>query len=316
MSELFPQIRQIESPVTRRMLRPLDPGCEVVQFVSLPTEEDLRRLAELMERHPNVPLRAYGGYDGSIANLDFLRFFPRLTRFRADALRYKDFNIDGLRHLPDGLVELSLGQTRKRISLAPLARFRSLEKLNIEGPVKDIEVISSLTSLNDLTLRSVTLPDLSILLPLRQLRSLDIKLGGTHDLGLLPELPPLSYLELWMIRGLRDIAPVGELASLQYLFLQDLAQVDRLPDMTRLTSLRRVDIEGLKRLTDLSPLRHAPALEELSLFKASHLSIEDLECLVGHPTLKALSLALGSKRKMDAAKLLLPLPRTGKFVFQ
>ena len=298
------------------MLRPLDPGCVVVQFDSLPSEKDLRRVADLMERHPDVPLRVYGGYDGSITNLDFLRFFPHLTRFHADALRYRDFDsIDGLRHLPDGLVELSLGRTKKRFSLAPLARFRSLRTLYLEGDPKDIEVISSLTVLNDLTLRSITLPDLSILLPLRQLRSLDIKLGGTRDLGILPELAPLAYLELWMIRGLDDITSIGELASLQYLFLQDLSQVDRLPDMSRMTALRRVAIEGLKRLTDLSPLREAPALEELSLFKSPHLSVDDLGCLVGHPTLKALSVGLGSKRKTDAVAKLLPLPRPGKFVF-
>jgi Leucine-rich repeat (LRR) protein len=303
--------------MTREMVRPLDPPCEVVQFNSLPSDKDLLRLAELMERHPDVALRAYGGYDGTIDNLEFLRFFPQLRRFHADALRYREFNdIDGLRYLPENLVELTLGRTRRRFSLAPLSRFRSLRRLYLEGNPKDVDVISTLTMLEDLTLRSLTLPDLSILLPLRRLRSLDIKLGGTRDLGLLPELAPLAYLELWMIRGLEDISPVAELASLQYLFLQDLARIDRLPDLSRMTSLRRIDINGLKRLTDLSPLLSAPALEELYLVKSAHLRPEHLECLVGHPTLRAAAIALGSKRKDAAADKLLPLPRPGTFAFR
>jgi hypothetical protein len=46
-----------------------------------------------------------------------------------------------------------------------------------------------------LTLRSITLPDLSLLLPLSQLRALDIKLGGTRDLTLLPQIGALSVVK-------------------------------------------------------------------------------------------------------------------------
>lgn len=299
------------------MLAPLDPRCEVVQFGSLPNWRDLGRLTKLMEGHPNVPLRAYGGYDGTIDDLEFLQHFPRLTRFHADALRYRDFkSIDGLRFLPDNVEELHLGQVKPRLSLEPLARFTSLSSLYIEGAWKDIEVISTLQMLEDITLRSVTLPDLSILTPLRRLRSLDLKLGGIRDLSLLPELGPLAYLELWMIRGLDDISAVSELKSLQYLFLQDLAKVQSLPDMSRMTSLRRLHLQNLKALTDLRPLLTAPALEELVVYESRHLRPEHFECLTDHPTLTHATFALGSKRKNDAVCELLPLQRPGRFDFR
>ena len=118
-----------------------------------------------------------------------------------------------------------------------------------------------------------------------------------------------------MIRGLQDISPVGEVSSLQYLFLQNLPRVDRLPDMSRMSCLRRIDIESLKSLTDLSPLLTAPSLEELFLVNAGHLRPEQLECLVDHPTLRAVAVGLGSKRKNDAVEKMLPLPRPGKFEF-
>ena len=62
-----------------------------------------------------------------------------------------------------------------------------------------------MTSLEELTLGSITLPDLVLLLPLENLLALDIKLGGTSDLALLPRVGQLRYVELWMIKGLSDI---------------------------------------------------------------------------------------------------------------
>ena len=52
-----------------------------------------------------------------------------------------------------------------------------------------------------------------MLLPLTRLLSLDIKLGGTTNLGLLPRIGRLRYLELWLIRGLADIGPVGDMPT-------------------------------------------------------------------------------------------------------
>ncbi len=310
-------VRQVSSPLTRKMLAPLDERCEVVQFSSLPNWRDLARLGELMESHPDVALRAYGGYDGSIQNLEFLRHFPHLRRFYADQLRYDDFqSIEGLRFLPDDLGELGLGKVTRSLSLQPLARFESLRTLYLEGSRKDLDVISRLQMLEDLTLRSIRLSDLSVLTPLRRLRSLDLKLGGTRDLSPLPDLAPLAYLELWMIRGLDDISPVGKLDSLQYLLLQDLARVDRLPDLSAMTSLRRLDLQNLKSLTDLTPLLAAPALEALMVVDFRHLKPEHFECLTDHPTLRYAAVGLGSKRRNEAVRRFIDLPRPGRFVFR
>jgi hypothetical protein len=314
---LDPRIRELRSPLRRAMLAPLDPQCEVVQFQGLPGALDLARIAEFMEAYPNVALRAYAGYDGSIRDLEFLQHFPRLTRFHADALRYQDFaSIDGLRFLPETLAELHLGRFKRRFSLRPLARFESLRRLHLEGAWRDVDVLGGLQALEDVTLRSLTLPDLAILRPLRRLRSLAIKLGGTRDLALLPELAPLAYLELWAIRGLEDIAPLGELHSLQFLFLQDLPRIDRLPDMARMTSLRRVELLNLRGLTDLSPLRAAPALEDLLVFESRHLGPEHFACLADHATLAHAAFGLGSTKKNDAVRRILDLPRPGEFVFR
>ena len=91
------------------------------------------------------------------------------------------------------LESFGFGQTKSRnISLDFLRRFTRLKDLGLQSHTKNIEAVSSLSHLEQLTLRSITLPDLKLLLPLRQLWSLDIKLGGTKDLRLLPQIGGLK----------------------------------------------------------------------------------------------------------------------------
>jgi hypothetical protein len=300
--------RQVRSPLTQEMLRPSLTGRGVVQFDRRLNDDDFRRLGEWFQPYPEMTLRAYGSYDHSIADLEFLRFFPTLRRFGADALWDSLTSLDGLRHLSPDLEELGIGATRTKLDLAILARFPALTWLFLEGQTKHLEVISGLGKLDDLTLRSITMPDLSLLVPLRRLRSLDLKLGGTRDLGVLPRVGELRYLELWMIRGLTDVSAVGQIPSLRVLFLQALRQVDSLPDFRRATELRRVRLETMKGLRDLSPLATAPALEGVELIDMRHLQPGDLAPLVGLPRLKAVTPGLGSRRKNEAAAALLGLP--------
>jgi hypothetical protein len=300
--------RQVSSPLTDEMLRPALTGRGVVQFDRRLTDDDFRKLGEWFASYPEMDLRAYGSYDHSITDLEFLRFFPTLRKFAADAMWDSLSSLDGLRHLPPDLEELGIGATKAKLDLSVLSRFPGLRWLFLEGQTKHLEVISGLTQVDDLTLRSITMPDLSLLLPMKRLRSLDLKLGGTRDLRLLPRVGELWYLELWMIRGLTDVKAVGEISSLRSLFLQALRQVEALPDFTAATSLRRVRLETMKGVRDLRPLATAPALEAVELIDMRHLQPEDLAPLVGLQKLTAVTPGLGSRRKNDAATALLGLP--------
>jgi hypothetical protein len=260
-----------------------------------------------MQAYPNVSLRVYG--HETTENLDFLKFFPFIKNFQVDVWTIK--NLDGLSYLPSTLEYLGVGETKsKSHSLKVLSRFQHLKELFLEGHTKDFEGIGRLTSLEQLTLRSITLTDLSSLKPLKALWWLGVKLGGTRDLSLLPEIGKLKYLELWMIRGLSDIQVISQLESLQYLFLQTLKHVRALPSFRQLGHLRRVHLEAMSGLTDLSALREALALEELLVVDASHMKPSDFACLSGHLTLKRASIGLGSDRKNRAVREFLPLPPT------
>jgi hypothetical protein len=286
------------------MLAPLPPDCDRLQIVGPLSDREYRRVAKRMAKHPHVALRTYGH---DIRDVDFLRHFPTLRRFEvahAGALE----NVDGLAHLPADAWEIGVAHTQRALSLAPLARFAGLRRLYVEGRHRDVEVVSGLRELRSVTLRSVSLPDLSLVAGLPNLRALDLKLGGLRDLGLLSEMRGLVYLELWMVRGVSDLTPVGSLASLEHLHLEALRQVSALPSLAGCRSLRRVSIETVKGLRDLTPLRTAPALEEVLLVSMQHLSVEDVAVLRGHPTLRALGIGLGSARKNAAAHAAVGLP--------
>jgi hypothetical protein len=313
-----PYMRQLHAPITVEQLSPLDERCRIVQFRFAPdrpvTDSDLQLAAAFLRQYPEVPFRVYGR-DVAIRDLEFLSYFTFVKSFQADLWDLD--NLDGLRLLPSDLQRLAVGSTKsRRHSLRFLEHFPALKRLFLDGHSKDFEAVSQLGQLESLTLKSITLPDLSALTRLTRLKSLDIKLGGTKDLSLLPKIGKLRYLELWMVRGLTDLSAVGELDHLQYLFLQALKQVSALPSFRKLRSLRRVRLETMKGLYDLSGIREAPALEELIAVDMRHLTSEAFRPLAGHSTLRAALIGLGSAKKNKAAYALLNLPKVeGKFQF-
>ena len=299
-----PGVRAIGSPLTAAMLRPLEPDCWLVHFAQALADDDYRKLSKLLEGRSTVKLRAYG----DIRNLEFLKYFPQIKRFQVDEAPELE-DLVGLRFLSPDLETLGIGARMSRpLSLRPLERFAALRTLYLEGPVKDIDVIAGLVRLEDLTLRSIAIPSLELLTPMHDLLSLDIKLGGTKNLSHLPSIGKLRYLELWLVRGLAELSPISSVATLQSLKLQALRNVDRLPRMDALAKLRRVYLETMKGIHDPCPLAEAPALEELFFIDMSHMKPDDFKCLVGHPSLKYAAIGLGSRKKNEAVRRILPLP--------
>jgi internalin A len=159
-----------------------------------------------------------------------------------------------------------------------------------------------------LSLRAITLPNLRLLTPLKDLEILELKLGGTRDLRDLPQIGRLRYFETFLVRGLSDLGPVTDLPSLEYLFLQAQRQVISLPSFERTGALRRVHLQTMRGLRDLAPLARAPALETLVASDMAHLLPEHFRPFVGHPTLREAAVGLGSKKKNHAIHALLGLP--------
>lgn len=296
-------LRPIEDDAAARDAPPLSDDEEGFWVRAHLSAEGYDRLAGHLARRPDawLSLSAHGTTD-----VEVLARFPGLRRFNVTSLRLASW--DGLRHVADSLVELSMGDTTmRRISILPMAACRQLRALRIIGPVRDAEAIAGLVDLEELTLRSVTVSSLAPLLPMRRLRSLDLHLGGTADLALLPELAPIEELELWRIRGLRDVSVLGSLPALRVLRLQSMSAIRELPSLRGAASLRRLALDTMKGITDLTPVAEAPALEELLLIGMAQLEPASLRPLIGHPSLRRGIWGFGSTRKNAAAYDLLPL---------
>lgn len=267
---------------------------------------------------PDVELRVYGHYSTE-CDLTFARLMTNVHCFSADCLMHasgveaiaaisgleslslgifelKDFSV--LERISSGLTVLKLGATRsKKPSLAPLSKFRSLRVLYLEGQSKDIEVLSELPDLEDVTLRSITTPDLTYLARLSKLWSLDIKLGGIRNFKGIEGKQSIKYLELWQVRDLHDINVVEALPGLQNLFLQSLPHVESLPLLRDSIALRRVVVQNLKGLRDFTALETAPALEEFALLEGNKQTPQQLLPVLSNPRVRRVRAYFGSDRK-------------------
>lgn len=274
---------------------------------------------------PDVQIRVYGHYSIE-CDLTFVRLLTNVRHFAADCLMnatgveaiaeiqdleslslgifdLTDFSV--LDRVSPGLKSLSLGATRsKKPTLAPLSKFRSLRKLYLEGHCKGIDVLKELRELEDLTLRSITTPDLQYLSQLPRLWSLDIKLGGIRGFAGIEGKESIKYLELWQVRDLRNIDVVGTLRGLQNLFLQSLPHIGAFPRLVDSHSLRRIVVDNLKSLADFTALETAPALEEFALIAGRKLNPDQLLPVLKNPSVRRVRAGFGSARNHNAFSLL------------
>lgn len=298
-----------------------DPALRVIQTSAPVSDSTWQALNdEFFSRRPDVELRVYGHY-GLECDLSFASRMSNVRRFAADSLT-KARNAEHIAEIPGleslslgifelesfrvldlvdpGLTTLRLGATRsKKPDLSPVDRFKRLNVVYIEGHTKNIEVLAVLQDLEDVTLRSVTTPDLEYLRPLDKMWSLDLKLGGISSFSGIEGKPNLKYLELWQIRGLSKLDVLSDLPGLQNLFLQSLPRVEVIPSLERSRSLRRIRLMSLKGMSDFTALETAPGLEEFALIEGNSQDPEQLIPVLRNPSVEAVSAWFGSARKND-----------------
>jgi len=300
---------QVNYPVRLSNLPHLGPECRRVQIEPhygrysgpKPSDADFQAIAEYLAGHPEIVFRVYGS--DTVDNLEYLRFFRNHRRFEIDVFLLQDFG--GLRHLSEGLESLFLGATKATLDLSFLQGFKGLRELHLDGHRRNIQVLSALTNLEYLSLRSVTLKDLSVLLPLHKLLDLEIRLGGTRNLQPLGEIGRIRHLHLWRILGLSDLSPIGKVTTLQNLFLQALPRVARLPELTHCMGLRRVVLYQMKGICSLEPLSTSTGLRELAVLSMPHLTAKSFSPLSALTGLERVDVWLRNKKKHSEIRKIL-----------
>jgi hypothetical protein len=281
--------------------RPLEPDCGVLQFHRPLPRAQLAQAGALVAGRPDVQLYVYGSAG---RDLDFLEHFPTLRRLHVALYELAD--VSGLVHVRERLEELTFGKTKAVFSLRFLQSLPALNHLFLVGHKKDLASVQSLAALRSLGLSGITLPDLSLLLPLKALRRLQIFLGGTADLALLPHFAELEALSLMRITRLSDLGMLADLHALTSLRLDWMRNVTALPSLARLSRLDSVELDTMKGLGDLAPIAAAPALRRLVVGNMPQLTAESFRCLVGHPRLEELWAYTGKSGVNAAVRQMFP----------
>jgi hypothetical protein len=281
--------------------RPLEPECQVIQFDQPLTPAQLQQAADLIGDWLDVQLYVYGR---ASRDLDFLRYFSSLRRLHIALYELDD--IAGFSHVAPSLEELTFAETKRTFSLRFLATMTCMKNLFLDGHKRDLPVIGDLVGLTRLGLSGITLPDLSVLLPLTALRQLSIFMGSTTNLALLPRVGTLEELFFMRITKLSDLSVLADLAGLKTMRLDWMHNVTALPGLAGLAGLEDVTLDTMKGLTDLSSLAAAPALRRLAITAMPQLTAESFRCLLGHPRLSELWAYTGKSRVNDAVKRMFP----------
>ena len=266
-----------------------------VQFYNRPSPKTWDLLNQyLLSERPDVYLRLTR-YEEPLTDLDFLLKMNNLEHLYLDLFDLNDLSkIGGLKNLK-GLI---LSETKsKSYSLKPISRLEKLNYLQVSGLNKEIESLSQLRNINELTLRSLTLDNLDFLSTYENLEKLHVILGGTKNYNALINLPNLKYLELWQVRQLSDIEFISELKNLEFLQLSSLRNIARLPDFTNSHKLRKLIFDTLKGLEDISTIGKIESLEEILFVAANNLTPEQFKVLKNCKNLRMATVGFGSDRK-------------------
>jgi hypothetical protein len=296
-----------------------NPKTESIQFANPISENEIDLLEKIVfSKRPDIVLRVYAHY-GETCDLSFIHRIPSLRRFYANSLSKAKgieavteliklehlsvgiFNLDNfdfLHKINPNLKRLTLGNTQsKKPKIESIKRFKNLEFLYLEGQQKGIEAIRELKDLKKIVLRSISTNNIDFLENLKNLWSVEILLGGIKNFSALETLTSLKYLELFHVRHLSDLSFISRLETLQDLCLQSLKQVKKLPDFSNNKLLRRITLENLKGLTDLSSLKNAPCLKEFLYISAENLQPENILPVLENPSVENVTCGFGSDKK-------------------
>jgi Leucine-rich repeat (LRR) protein len=290
---------QLEAPRWSRDLPHRAGRVRRLQLSDVPPDSEIEQISAFIDANPQIPLRVYGAMGKRIEDVSFLGQLRGLRVLRLDELYWLQ-SMDGVQHL-DQLERLTIGRSKRRLSLAPLAQLTQLRLLAVQGRSSQLEVVRALPQLRSLAVSGAPSQPLADLLgEMHSLRALRLDGGTAESLPWIGDLVGLELLSIGAMRRLRIVPPVSRLTSLRYLLLATLNQVTQLPALDSCVNLEELHLHGLRALEGLGPLRSAPALTTLAVSATAMKTWEDFRVLERHPTLKCVSIYTGSRRR-DAA---------------
>ena len=224
---------------------------------------------EILSLRPDITFRLFDFDDEDKVDISFLLKMPHLKNlwfncidFRNDQqkinfdvlarLRLKQFYIDCfdlrnyefIKYLSDDLEDLLITADTMGPGIvfdcAWLLKYVNLKSLWLgKKAKKNIELLSQLPKLKELSLRGIKITDFSFLQKMN-LEKLALLWNSNNDLHELAKLKNLHEIELWRINKLDDISFIKDMTSLEIIRLQNLKHITSLSDLSKLTKLKKI----------------------------------------------------------------------------
>ena len=228
---------------------------------------------EILSLRPDITFRLFGFYDEDKVDISFLLKMPHLKNLCIDCidfrknqqkinfdvlarLRLKQFyiecfdlrNYEFIKYLSDDLEDLLITADTMGPGIvfdcAWLLKYVNLKSLWLgKKAKKNIELLSQLPKLKELSLRGIKITDFSFLHKMN-LEKLALLWNSNNDLHELAKLRNLHEIELWRINKLDDLSFIEDMTNLEIIRLEDLKHVTSLPDLSKLTKLKKIVFNG------------------------------------------------------------------------
>lgn len=209
-----------------------------------------------------------------VSNIASLTELKHLSKLSLGVYELKETEIlesDNFKHL----IALSIGATKtKSLNLEHLKNLTQLKWLFIEGHTKNIQAISELSHLNYLRLHGITKTSLDFINPLKQLKTLELTLGGRENLDEIKE-NNIERLIIGRVRGLNQLNNLKDFSALKYLCISEQKQLEALTLEKSNSTLIALNIHDCKTLSAITGLAHLSALCFLRVWQ-TNLAFESL----------------------------------------
>jgi hypothetical protein len=212
-------------------------GITLIQFArQFKVEKELLKLLNerVLKEFPNCSLRqVFNGY-GAFDNLNFLEHLNNLSDLRIEM--FGEIDLKPINKYCK-LKSLAIGGDKSKIE--GITNHESIENLFVFDKVKDIQLIGRMKNLKKLTISKMTLKNLDFLNGLTNLNELHFMLGGTKNLGALPQIGKIEELSFTWVRQLKmeHLNPINDMKFLKKL------KFDRQPHLLNLDWLNNKEIE-------------------------------------------------------------------------
>jgi hypothetical protein len=213
----------------------------------------------------------------TISHPEIVGDLPRLKRLRFGVYQLDDPEV--VQRLGVArLTRLTLAENRKRnFDLAPLAEARDLTQLFVQGHDRNIEAISGLSKLEDLSLSGFpSRHDLKFANNVKTLRRIFLILGSRTSIDEFSH-PGLQSLKVIWVKTLQGLGRLSRFPALSDLVVEDQLHIGSL-DVSGIP-LERLRLSNCKTLSRLDGLETLDRLRSLSIDRTAL----DLEALATRP---------------------------------